>query len=89
MLQTDVDLAFQTTGAWLCGKVSGQVIKGLSFPKTNHQFATHIWEFTSDEEGWHEEFTMAWGNLTSIVEVERECAMNDSGRHWRGGPLRC
>ena len=77
MLQTDVDLAFQTTGGYFCGRVGGAFVPGLSCPNATHAFAPHVWEFARDEEAWREEFAEGWAKLASMTASELRCAAPD------------
>eukprot|EP00591_Stephanopyxis_turris_P011791 CAMPEP_0195511152 /NCGR_PEP_ID=MMETSP0794_2-20130614/3579_1 /TAXON_ID=515487 /ORGANISM="Stephanopyxis turris, Strain CCMP 815" /LENGTH=387 /DNA_ID=CAMNT_0040638701 /DNA_START=78 /DNA_END=1241 /DNA_ORIENTATION=- len=73
MLQTDVDLAFQTTGGYFCSRVGGQFSQATSCPNATHAFSSHVRDFALDQEAWFEEFAVAWANLTSMTNQELSC----------------
>mmetsp|Transcript_25395 Transcript_25395/g.43359 ORF Transcript_25395/g.43359 Transcript_25395/m.43359 type:complete len:243 (-) Transcript_25395:36-764(-) len=75
MLQTDVDLAFQTTGGYYCSRIGGDFQQGLSCPNATHSFAEYVYEFAADEEAWRDEFAMAWAKLTSMTTEDLECVV--------------
>jgi len=76
MLQTDVDLAFDTSGGF-CTRIGGNFIKGMSCPNATHGFSSHVRDFAMDEEAFLDEFTVAWAKLMSMTPEELECITPD------------
>lgn len=77
MLQTDVDLAFQTTGGYFCSRVGGTFNRETSCPNATHPFADNVREFARDEEAWREVFAKAWAKLTSMTDDVLRCGNED------------
>ena len=72
MLQTDVDLAFQTTGGNFCSRVGGQLIAQTSCPNATHAFSSHVRDFSLYQDGWFKAFEGAWVKLTTIHAINRK-----------------
>lgn len=66
MLQTDVDLAFQTTGGPSCFRVGGTYRPSSSCPNATHGFAEHVYDFVLDEDAWKKQFVDAWSKLVTM-----------------------
>ncbi len=80
MLQTDVDLAFQTTGGFFCSRIGGNFNAATSCPNATHAFSSHVRDFALDQDTWFEEFAVAWAKLStmrSITNTELLCAASD------------
>ena len=75
MLQTDVDLAFETTTGRRCSRVGGVYRRATSCLNATHAFASHVWEFAADEAAWLGEFEVAWAKLTSMTNAKLTCAV--------------
>ena len=80
MLQTDVDLAFETAGKQ-CFRVGGEFRASSSCPNATHSFSSHVRDFALDKDAWHAEFAVAWAKLTSLTPVNEtqtlSCATPD------------
>ena len=82
MLQTDVDLAFDTTGAHApigfqsCNRVGGNPSpQGLSCPRARHAFSTHVDTFARSEAAFFATFATAWARLTAMNAPNLTCAL--------------
>ena len=80
MLQTDVDLAFETAGKQ-CFRVGGEFRASSSCPNATHLFSSHVRDFALDKDAWHAEFAVAWAKLTSLTTANEtqtlSCATPD------------
>jgi len=72
MLQTDVDLAFQTTGGPSCFRVGGIYRPTSSCPNATHGFVDHAYDFVLDEDAWKSEFVVAWSKLVTKSPVHEQ-----------------
>lgn len=77
MLQTDVDLAFQTTGGRWCSRIGGTFSEETSCPNATHPFSSHVRDFALDQEDWFDEFADAWAMLTSMTNEKLSCVVPD------------
>ena len=75
MLQTDVDLAYQTTGGFFCSRVGGTFRKDTSCPNATHGFSDHVRTFAANQSFWFSEFALGWSRLTSMTTANLECVM--------------
>ncbi|KAL7544503.1 hypothetical protein ACHAWF_007884, partial [Thalassiosira exigua] len=79
MLQTDVDLAFDTTNktGTSCSRVGGVPDKALSCPLAKSAFSSHVVDFAANQTLWFDEFATAWAKLTSLTGESLYCVTAD------------
>mmetsp|Transcript_3221 Transcript_3221/g.8231 ORF Transcript_3221/g.8231 Transcript_3221/m.8231 type:complete len:364 (+) Transcript_3221:79-1170(+) len=78
MLQTDVDLAYETNNTGMtCSRVGGVPNKAVSCPLATNAFSSHVVDFASSQALWFNEFATAWAKLTSLTDESLYCITDD------------